>query len=293
MQYQDGYFENVEQTPIFYQYWSPQQPIKAVMLIVHGLGEHSGRYANLVQRFVPQGFVVYGFDHQGHGKSSGPKGHIDSFQAYILDLNMMVERVKALYPGVPLVLFGHSMGGLITASYLVENQDRVSAAILSSPAIQAPDNVPRYLLKIGRWLSKFWPTLPVVQLESQGICRNSDVVKAYDADPLVNHGKMSARLGQELLDQMAWLRSQMTNIRLPMLVVQGEHDLLVDASGAQQLIDNLGSNIKKIIMYKGLYHELINEPEREIVLNDIELWVRERLGLYSTQDIVSQYRKIS
>lgn len=292
MRHQDGYFENLEQTPIYFQTWIPNRPIKAVLLIVHGLGEHSGRYDNLVQRFVPQGFVVYGFDHLGHGKSSGRRCHVERFTRYLADLDLMVDKVKSEHPSLPLVLFGHSMGGLISSSYLVENQDKISAAVLSSPAIEAPDIVPDVLLKIGRTLSKLWPTLGVVKLEAEGICRNESVVKEYEADALVHHGKISARLGQELLDQMQWLKLHMSQIKLPVLIIQGEHDVLVEPQGAQNLLDHIGSKIKKLIMYKGLYHELINEPEREVVLNDVELWIRERLCLYAVQDSAGQFKKI-
>lgn len=293
MQHQDGYIENIEKTPIYFQTWIPRKPIKAAMLIVHGLGEHSGRYENLVQRFVAQGFIVYGYDHIGHGHSSGRRCHIANFNCYLKDLDLVVHRIKAANPEIPLVLFGHSMGGLISASYLVEHQNKISAAVLSSPAIEAPDTVPAILLKVGQAISKLWPRLGVIKLDAEGICRNSAVVEAYEADSLVHHGKISARLGQALLEQMQWLKQQMMQIHLPLLVIQGEHDSLVDPKGAKQLVDGVGSKIKKLIMYKGLYHELINEPEREVVLNDIELWIRERLCLYASQDCAGQYKKIS
>jgi acylglycerol lipase len=280
MKRQEGTFVGIRKAGLYYQGWLPEGESKAVLLVVHGLGEHSGRYMNLVDRFIPQGFAVYGIDHLGHGRSEGQRLLIDRFSDYTEPLKAFSAMIRCWQPGKPVFLVGHSMGGLIGATYLLTNQEELAGAILSGPAVKPPGNIPAATVLIGRALSLLFPSLGLVPRgAATDICRDPAVVAAYLADPLVYQGKITARLGTEMLRAMARLRKEAARIRLPLLILQGSADRLVDPAGAQILYDGAASADKRLIIYEGFYHEVFNEPEHDRVLSDVEQWLDAHLVL--------------
>lgn len=273
MKHQDGVFRGVRNTGLYYQGWLPEGEARAVLLIVHGLAEHSGRYMNLVNRFVPLGYAVYGIDHIGHGRSEGRRLHVDRFADYTEPLKTFSDRVRAWHPDRPVILVGHSMGGLIGALHLMAHQGQYTGAVLSGPAVKVPGNIAPATLVIGRLLSVLIPTLGLVLLEAEGVSRDPAVVKAYLADPLVCRGKVTARLGAEMLAAMERVGAEANLITLPVLILQGGADRLVDPSGALMLHEKIASADKKLIVYEGFFHEVFNEPEHDRVLSDVERWL--------------------
>jgi len=274
MKHQEGVFVGVRKAGLYYQGWLPEGEPKAVLLVVHGLAEHSGRYMNLVNRFVPQGFAVYGVDHLGHGRSEGRRLCLDRFTDYTEPLKTFAAMVRCWQPGKPVFLVGHSMGGLIGATYLLTNQEEVAGAILSGPAVKPPGRIPVSTILVGRALSLVIPWVGLVtRAPAEDICRDPAVVAAYRADPLVYPGKITARLGAEMLGAMERLREQAGRIRLPLLIVQGGADRLVDPAGARILHDRVASSDKRLIVYEGFFHEVFNEPEHARVLGDVERWL--------------------
>ena len=277
MKHVEGNFNDSRGTEIYYQYWLPEGEVKAVILIVHGLFEHSGRYMNVVNHFVPKGYAVYGMDHSGHGSSGGTKSYIDSFDHYLDALSLYFAEVQGWQKDKPLFLLGHSMGGLIAATFLVRNQDQFSGAILSGPAAKIPDDINGITIAIGKILSMLLPKAGIIALDVEGISRDPEVVKAYIDDPLTYKGKTPARLAAELLSAMEQLQSKAAEIKLPLLIIQGSADRLVNPDGAQFLYDTVSSSDKTLKMYKGFYHEVLNEPEKEQVLGDVESWLEKHL----------------
>ena len=273
MKHQEGVFMGVRNTGLYYQGWLPEGEVRAVLLIVHGLAEHSGRYMNLVNRFVPLGYAVYGIDHVGHGRSEGRRLFVDRFVDYTEPLKTYFDMVRCWQPDRPVFLVGHSMGGLIGALYLIAHQEELAGAVLSGPAVKAPGDIPKAVIMIGRVLSTLFPRLGLVPLEAEGVSRDPAVVEAYVADPLVYRGKMTARLGAELIGAMEHVRAEANRITLPVLILQGGADRLVDPSGAQMLYEKVASADKKLIIYEGFYHEVFNEPEHDRVLSDVEQWL--------------------
>ncbi|MFC1887157.1 alpha/beta hydrolase [Thermodesulfobacteriota bacterium] len=180
-------------------------------------------------------------------------------------------------PGKPIILIGHSMGGLIGAAYLIDHQDEVHGAVLSGPSVKAPDHVPKILILAGNVLSALLPGFGLIQLDAKGVCRDPEVVKAYVDDPLVCTGKITARLSVELHKAMQRVITKAAEIVLPILIVQGGSDELVDPKGARLLYNSVGSTDKTIKIYDGLYHEVFNEPEHELVMDDIQKWVEAHL----------------
>ncbi|MBT8358166.1 MAG: lysophospholipase [Deltaproteobacteria bacterium] len=277
MKHEEGYLKGVQDTDIYYQYWLPENEPEAIFLVVHGLAEHSGRYMNVVNFLVSSGYAVYGIDHIGHGKSDGKKGYAKRFEDYTTTLKKYFDMVREWRPEKPLFLIGHSMGGLISAAYLLKYQDELSGAVLSGPGIKVPDDISQAIIFVGNILSIIMPKAGLVQLDAEGVSRDPAVVEAYGRDPLVYTGKITARLGAELLKAMKRVTEQAPKIRLPIMIVQGSDDKLVDPSGAQLLYDLVSSKDKTIKIYNGFYHEVFNEPEHELVLNDVKIWIEAHL----------------
>ena len=277
MEHHEGWFEGVRGTEIRYQYWLPDGEPDASLLIVHGLAEHCGRYANVIDRFVPRGYAVYGVDHIGHGKSAGRRVYVERFGDFIAVLKTYVDRIGEWRPGVPLFMVGHSLGALIGAVYLLDHPGDLAGAILSGPLVKVPDNISPATVLLSRLLSVVLPKLGVAAVDATGVSRDPAVVRAYVDDPLVYTGKTTARLGCEMLKAMRRVAEEVHKIEIPLLVLQGGADRLVSPDGAEMLHRLAGSADKTLKVYDGLHHEVYNEPERDVVLADVEAWLRERL----------------
>ncbi|MHB8909172.1 MAG: alpha/beta hydrolase [Syntrophales bacterium] len=273
MKHRDGFLKGVRDAGLYYQGWLPEGEAKASLFIVHGLGEHSGRYMNVVNRFVPQGYAVYGIDHLGHGRSDGQRLYLERFSDYTEPLEAIIDMIRGWQPGKPVFLVGHSMGGLIAACFLTAHQTGLAGAVLSGPAVKPPGTIPKALIVLGRVLSFAIPRMGLMPLQAGEVSRDPAVVDAYLADPLVCKEKITARLGAEMLDAMERIPVEARRITLPILIVQGGADKLVDPAGARLLYDTVASTDKKLIVYDGLYHEVFNEPEHDRVLTDVYAWL--------------------
>ena len=273
MEHIEGTFKSVRDVSIYYQAWLPDGNVKAVLLLVHGLGEYCGRYTNVVNHFLPLGYAIYGLDHLGHGKSDGAREVVERFTDYTDTLTLYSKMVKNWQPGKPIFILGHSMGGLITCCHLLDHQADFKGAIISAPAIKINDNISSTTIIIGKILSRIAPKVGVLGLDAAGVSRDPEVVKAYVNDSLVFHGKVPARLASELLKAMMRVTAEADKITLPFILVQGGEDKLVDPGGAQMLYDKSSSEDKTLKVYKGLYHEIHNEPERATMFKDVEIWL--------------------
>ncbi len=277
MNHIEGSFKGIRDANIYYQAWQPDGDAHAVLLIVHGLGEHSGRYMNVVNHFTPLGYAVYGFDHIGHGRSDGRREYLERFTDYTETLRIYHKMIKANQAGKPIFLLGHSMGGLIGSHYLLDHQDEFKGTIISAPAVKVSESISKLTIIIGKLLAVMAPKMGLLALDVDAISCDPEVVKNYVNDPLVFHGKTPARLASELLKAMLHISAEAWRIYLPFIVLQGSEDKLVDPGGAQMLYDKSRSKDKTLKIYDGLYHEVFNEPERDRVLNDVENWLAGRL----------------
>jgi alpha-beta hydrolase superfamily lysophospholipase len=274
----DGTFDSGDAGQVYWQSWTPAESPRAVLLLVHGLAEHSGRYEGFAEFFTSAGFAVHALDHPGHGRSAGHRCHIGRFADFTNTLERYLALVKTTHPGTPIFLVGHSMGGLIAASFLIERQSQFAAAVLSGPAIRAPQQPSRFALFVMRIISRLLPRLGVLQLDSSGVSKDPDVVSKYDNDPLVFRGKVTARLAAELFSEMDKVLAEAATIRLPLLILHGGSDSLTDVAGSKALHEAVSSTDKEIIVYDGLYHEIFNEPERIAVMTDMKDWLEVQLA---------------
>jgi alpha-beta hydrolase superfamily lysophospholipase len=277
MDHMEGSFKGVRGAEIYYQGWLPFGEPRAVVLVVHGIGEHSGRYMNVVNHLVPLGYAVYGLDHIGHGRSGGEREVVERFADYTDTLTIYYDMIKGWQGDRSVFLLGHSMGGLIGSYYLLDHQAKFRGAVLSAPCIKVADDVSPATLLMGRILSVVAPKAGLVAVDADGISRDPEVVAAYKNDRLVFHGKTPARLAAELVKAMERVTAEADRIRLPLLVLQGSEDKVVCPSGAQTLYDKASSEDKTLKVYEGLYHEVFNEPERDDVLKDVEAWLEKHV----------------
>jgi len=277
MKYQDGFFPSVNGARIYHQSWLPNGEPKAGIVLVHGLAEHSGRYANLVNHMVSRDYAVYGIDHIGHGKSAGTRVYARQFSDLTQALHSYVDQVRDSYPNMPMFLYGHSIGALIAAIYLFDHPAKLAGVVFSGPCVKVPANVSAITVFLAKALSRITPKLGLGTVDANGISRDPAEVQAYIDDPLVYRGKTTARLSCEFLKAMQRVSEKADGITLPVLIVQGGADTVVDPDGALMLHSAVGSADKTLKIYDGLYHEIHNEPEHPQVLADISAWFEEHL----------------
>lgn len=263
---------------IYWQKWLPDGECKALILLVHGYAEHSGRYQYFADHCLSKGYAVYAMDHWGHGKSEGTPGFVPDFSVFHDGVDPLLARANQDFPELPVMLVGHSMGGLISATYLLKKQDKFAACVLSGPAIKAAEEPSAFLKFISGFLSRFFPKLGVLELDPNGVSRDPQVVADYLADPLVYNGKMGARLAAEMLGNMTEIQKNAGQISLPLLLLHGGKDSLAAADGSRFLDGHVSSSDRVLKIYPELFHEIFNEPEKDQVLNDMTDWLDNRLS---------------
>ncbi len=279
-----GSFGGVLQRRIFWRSWTPDEaPARAVIVLVHGLGEHSGRYDHAVARLLGEGYAIHTLDHRGHGRSDGSRAFIEDIDHAVADVDTLVDRAVAAQPGVPVFMLGHSMGGLISVRYALAHQDRLAGLILSATLAQL-DAVPRGLELVARALSVIAPRAPLIAIDHGLVSRDPAVVEAYRSDPLVHHGKVPARTAVQLADAVERFPSTVGAITVPTLILYGTADALCTPAGSVMLGERIGAVDKTVHAYDGLFHEILNEPERDTVLDDIVGWLDTRAGARAPGD---------
>jgi acylglycerol lipase len=261
---------------IFWQCWTPVQA-RGVVVIVHGLGEHSDRYGHVARRLVAEGYAAYALDHRGHGRSEGSRAVIDRLTNAVSDIDRLVLLAGDAHPGLPVFMLGHSMGGLLAVQYALEHQDRLTGLVLSG-ALAAPDAAPAPARLIARMLSAVAPRAGLIALDASLVSRDPQVVAAYRADPMVHHGKLPARTVAELIAAGQRFPELVAEIRVPTLIMYGSEDRLCPPSGSVMLGERIGAADITVIPYEGLYHEILNEPEQETVLDDMCAWLDAHVG---------------
>jgi acylglycerol lipase len=268
----DGTFRGARGLEIHWRAWLADSEPRAVVVIAHGASEHAGRYEHVAARLTSGGYAVYAVEHRGHGHSQGPRALIDRLDNAVADLDSLVMLAGAAQPGLPLFLFGHSMGGAIAVSYAIAHQDRLSGLILSAPlaALQA---APVPMRVAARVLSALAPRLPLFEIDATLVSRDPAVVESYQKDPLVYHGKLPVRTVAELAGAIERFPESAGAITVPTLIMYGTGDRLCPPEGSVMLGERIGSSDKTLTPYEGLYHEILNEPEQDLVLDELSAWL--------------------
>ena len=277
MKHTEGTFKEPQGFNLFHQCWLPDENPRAILMIVHGLAEHSGRYMNIVNYFVPRGYAVYSFDYRGHGKSEGPRVYVDRFSDYVNDVRAFFEIVYQQHSNLKIFLVGHSIGATIALPYAVKYQSDLSGLIISGVSLKPGASISPVMKVMARLISVLSPKMGVTVIDASTISKDKAVVNAYVNDPLVYRGKITARLGAEMIKTIDKLPSQVPEIKLPVIIMHGTEDRLCNPEGSQIIYDRIGSSDKTLKLYQGLYHEIFNEPEREQVMADVATWLSTRI----------------
>ena len=272
LEHVEGRLAGVRDVELFWQAWLPAEPPTGVLLLCHGLGEHSGRYGNVVEALVPSGWAVYGLDLRGHGRSAGRRVHLVDYADWLADFDAFRRLVVARHEGLPVFLLGHSMGGQIALAYALDHQDDLRGLVLSAPAL-ASNAVPAAVVPVLVRLARFAPTFRPAGIDASKISKDPDVYAAYRADPLVYDGHPTLGLSSALFRQFGVLPERSRRLRLPLLLQYGDQDAITDAVGFRALEQACGSPDFTVQRYPGLWHEIYNEPERDKPLADLREWL--------------------
>ncbi len=255
--------------------WLSGSP-ERTLLLVHGWAEHGGRYDELGGWLAERGCAVHAYDQRGHGRSGGSRGHVRSFDELLDDLEQVLGEVRRAHAGLPLFLLGHSMGGLVVATFLAERDAALAGAILSGAALALAQSPSRGRVAAARWLRRLAPRLPSGNgVDPQGLSRDPEVVRRYLADPLV-HRRMTVSLASEMLRMLSRTAAAGSRVRVPTLVLHGAEDPICAPQGSRHFAAALRVEGSALQILPGLRHEILNEPEREQLYAAILDWMRRR-----------------
>lgn len=269
-----GSFTAFDGLELFYQSWV-SDPVTGIIIIVHGLGEHSGRYQHIIDKLAGQGISFYALDHRGHGRSEGRRGHIKKFSDYIADLKKLVQLVKLEHPDKPLILLGHSMGGVIAFQYALHYPEHLQGLILSSAGLIPVIPVAKWKQLLGKILSFVYPCFSMPnEIDVDGLSHEPDIVKQYLKDPLV-HDQVTARWFTEFTAAGQNLLQRAGELKLPLLIIHGKDDPIVDYRGSMATAEKASSSDKTIYIFDDMFHETMNETlvKRQQVLEKLADWI--------------------
>lgn len=268
MEVSERFILNSSGKKIFFREWKIKGQPKKNILIIHGLGEHSGRYKEFAEFYIKKGIGVYALDLQGHGKSEGKRGHIKSFEEYLDSIENLLIFIRKKFLDTPIILFGHSLGGLIGLNFLIERESKeIESAVISSPWIETAIKIPEYLIIIQKNLKRVFPSLRLNnRLISNHLSKNKDIVSEYDKDELV-HNKISLKLYSEVMRSIDNVKEKASRIKIKILLYHGKSDKIISSNGTLKISKQLKKH--KIKLYENVYHEPHNDLEKEEIYQDI------------------------
>jgi acylglycerol lipase len=263
---------------LYAQCWQPDTAPTAVVCLVHGLGEHGGRYAHVAAFLTAHGYALYSFDLRGHGKSEGARGHSPAYSALMDDVTSFLAEAGKMFPGTPRVLYGHSLGGGIVLNYgLRRNTAELRGIIASAPALALAFAPSPLTMTLGKVLHGVAPALLMANgLDRNGLSHDTAVVEAYGADPLV-HDRVSARLGMDFLDAGAWALAHAGDWSLPLLLMHGSADPICSAAASRTFAAKAGAQCT-LRIFDDCYHEIHNELCNQQVFDVVLAWLNTELG---------------
>lgn len=263
-----------DQTKIItYEWLAPNEKVRLVL--VHGYGEHAGRYDAFAKALNEKGISVTSYDQRGYGKSDGTRAYVKRFQQYVDDLKVILKKDSFT---IPTFLMGHSMGGLVAVNYYVQNPQNSFRGLISSSSLLAVDpDLSPILQALAPIIGFLFPKLKTEKLDQTYLSRSPENIAAYNSDPLMYVEGTRARTAAEMLKTVKVVNKEFDKVEASLLVLHGDQDRLTMPVGSQKLYDDASANDKQIKLYSGLYHELIHEPERDEVIGDITSWILDRV----------------
>jgi alpha-beta hydrolase superfamily lysophospholipase len=261
---------------LYAQAWEPETDPAAVICLVHGLGEHSGRYGHVAQHLVGNEFAVLAFDLRGHGRSAGQLGHAPSFDACMDDIDLLLKNAGDQYPGKPRFLYGHSLGGMQVLNYALRRKGDLAGVISTGSALRSEIENQTFKVALSKILGSVVPKLSIPSgLNPNMLSRDPEVIDAYINDPLV-HDRATLGFANNSLQAIRWVYENAPKFNVPLLLMHGSQDKVAFPEGAEEFADLVQENCT-LKMWQGLYHEVHNEPEYEAVLEYLVGWIKTTL----------------
>lgn len=280
MSHREGTFTGVGNLNLYYQTWQPSKPACANLIIVHGLGSHSDTLTPVASHFLNRGYAIYDFDLRGHGRSAGKRGYISQWSEFREDLRKFVNLVVADSPNLPCFIYGHSLGATITLDYAIRFPQEIRGIILSALPIGKVGLSPIKFF-IGRILSSVWPSFSLsTGIDLSAGSRNSAIVKEHTQDPL-RHTCGRARLSTEFFSTLAWLQAHVSDLQVPVLMLHGSADRTIPPGPSREYFQQIKFEDKKYIEYSGAYHDLHQDLDANVVLEDVENWLEQHIVHHS------------
>lgn len=274
----EGFLECKDGVSLFYKKDIPKDPICNIV-INHGFAEHCSRYDYVARKFNEQKIGVYRYDLRGHGRSKSEKGHIEDFMTFAEDANEMVNLVKKEYPELPLFMLGHSMGGFITCLYGIKYPHKLDGQIFSGAAVKTLHQVEGIKGNVLKAINAFLPKLKIKNKLSLEICSVKEVVEDYKNDPLILEKATLNFYVQFLVKGVNWVLENIEKYNYPCFITHGEKDVIVPKQASIDLYNNISSEEKEIKIYDNLYHEILNENEKDIILSDMIDWINNKINV--------------
>lgn len=258
---------------IFAQGWEPEDiPIKGVVCLIHGIGEHTGRFAHVAKALTDAGYVLMGADWRGHGRSAGKRGHVPSMEAILKDIDRVLAEANHRYEGLPLFLYGQSLGAIMVLYYSLKRKPLINGIIATSPALHTSLDEQPVKLMAARILGSVIPGMTLHSgLVPEQLSRDSVTVQAYIDDPMV-HYRLSLGFGKKLLEARSWTLEHAPELELPLLLMHGKADKIAYPSGSIDFAAPIDEKCT-LVLWDEAFHELHNEPERAEVFEVIITWL--------------------
>jgi alpha-beta hydrolase superfamily lysophospholipase len=272
MQSQTFTFENKAGFKIFTRTWLPDGEVLGIVVVTHGLNSHSGYYQWTAEQFTAQNYAVYASDQQGRGKSEGERFYTDNIYDTVADVDYVVDLAKKEHPGLPVFILGHSAGGVLACLYTLEHQEKINGLICESFAFKVP--APDFALAVLKGISHIAPHLHTIKLKNEDFSRNPEAVAVMNNDPLIADESQPSKSMEQLVKADERLEKEFSQITLPVFILHGTNDKATKPAGSQLFYDHAGSADKTLKLYKEHYHDLLNDLDKEIVMNDIIEWVK-------------------
>ena len=252
--------------------WAPTNKPRFAMLLVHGLGEHCNRYdGDFANFFTDHGVIIYTFDLPGHGQSEGNRGHLQNHEDINRIIDEQLSQIKADHPDIPVFLYGHSLGGLISGAYVLEKQPSIHGVILSAPAFDVENPLPPFKVLLAKLMDKIYPSIALDNgLDREKLSKDESVVAEYNSDPLV-HGLASARLGAFIINKGKFVIENPHLLSLPTLIMVGSDEAIVSKAAIHSFCESSTNCTEKV--WDDMYHEIHNEPGKMSVFNYTLNWM--------------------
>lgn len=274
MKHVDINWKSVDGLKLYAQVWEPEDmPLKGVVCLLHGIGEHSGRYAHVAEAFGKEGFALFAADMRGHGKSEGLKGNAPSMEILMQDVDTLLKQAKIRYPDLPVILYGHSLGRILALHYGLKRKPDVKGVLVTSPAMHSSLEQQPSKVLAAKVMGSLLPKMTLASgLNVAAISHDPDVVKAYNNDPLV-HDRISVGFGKILLQVCAFNLRHASEFPLPLLLMHGKEDAIAFPSSSLEFAQPLEGKCT-LVLWEGGYHELHNEPFQKEVFKAMTDWLK-------------------